>query len=188
MRITGGSNKGRILSAVPKSARIRPTSDKVREAIFSILGQDLSGTNVLDLFSGTGSLGLEALSRGAGSAVFIDHSHESIRLIRKNVELCGYGGSTRILKRDLRNGLPRELVNPEKHFDLVFFDPPYGFMGIPLVMESLSNGHCFSPGARAVVETSSRTTLPARMGELKVVDTRAYGDTRITLFMKKEAV
>lgn len=187
MRITGGSNRGRILSTVPRGARIRPTSDKVREAIFSILGQDLSGANALDLFSGTGSLALEALSRGAASAVFVDHSHESIRLIRKNIKLCGYDGSTQILKGNLENGLPRALANLEKQFDLVFLDPPYGFTGIPFVIEYLLNGNCFSPGARALAETSNHTTLPARVGGLRAVDSRAYGDTRITLFMEKEA-
>ncbi len=185
MRITGGSDSGRILSRVPRSALIRPTSDKVREAIFSILGQHLDGTTVLDLFSGTGSLGLEALSRGAGSAVFIDQSGEAIRLIHKNIALCGYGESTRVLRKDLRKGLPRELSNTQEAFDLVFLDPPYRCTGIPLVMAYLMEDKRLSPGAWAVAETSNQSRLPPQIGYLRVVDTRSYGDTRITFYLNK---
>ncbi|MDZ7699851.1 MAG: 16S rRNA (guanine(966)-N(2))-methyltransferase RsmD [Deltaproteobacteria bacterium] len=185
MRITGGSDSGRILSKIPRSALIRPTSDKVREAIFSILGQDLDGIAVLDLFSGTGSLGLEALSRGAGSAVFIDHSREAIRLIRKNIALCGHGESARVLRKDLRKGLPKALSSTQQPFDLVFLDPPYRFTGIPFVMAYLTKDKRLSPGAWAVAETSTHNRLPPQIGYLRAVDTRSYGDTRITFYVHK---
>ena len=101
MRITGGQVRGRILAS-PQGLKIRPTTDRVREAIFNIIGQDLSGLKVLDLFAGTGCLGLEALSRGALSALFIDNSQQAIKLIKKNLALCGYQTSGTVLRRDLR--------------------------------------------------------------------------------------
>ena len=101
MRITGGHLKGRLLAS-PKGMNIRPTSDQVREAIFSIIGQFLPEVKVLDLFAGTGSLGLETLSRGASYVVFIDNSPQSLKLIRKNVTLCGHQGTSVILNQDLR--------------------------------------------------------------------------------------
>ena len=100
MRITGGRVKARILAS-PKGLIIRPTTDQVREAIFSIIGQNLSGLKVLDLFAGTGSLGLEALSRDALFSFFIDNSQQSISLIKKNIALCEYQNSAFILKMDL---------------------------------------------------------------------------------------
>jgi len=140
---------------------------------------------VLDLFSGTGSLGLEALSRGAGSAVFIDHSREAIRLIHKNIALCGYGESTRVLRKDLRKGLPKELSTTQETFDLVFLDPPYRFTGMPSVMAYLTKDKRLSPGAWAVAETSTDNRLPPQVGDLMAVDTRSYGDTRITFYLNK---
>ena len=101
MRITGGRSKSRRLSAV-KGLNIRPSSDKIRETIFNLIGQDTGGLEVLDLFAGTGSLGIEALSRGASRAVFIDKSKSSIKIIQRNLQLCGFEKSGFILKRDLR--------------------------------------------------------------------------------------
>ncbi|MBW2217733.1 MAG: RsmD family RNA methyltransferase, partial [Deltaproteobacteria bacterium] len=101
MRITGGQVKGRIIAS-PKGMNIRPTSDRVREAIFNLIGQDLSGLKVLDLFAGTGSLGLESLSRGTQHAVFIDNSQQALKLIRKNLVTCGFENSGTVLRRDLK--------------------------------------------------------------------------------------
>ena len=106
MRITGGEARGRHLES-PKGMAIRPTSDRVREAVFNIIGQDLSGIRVLDLFAGTGSLGIEALSRGASHAFFVDNSQKSIYLIKKNLVLCGYQDSASVVKINLRHGIPR---------------------------------------------------------------------------------
>ena len=105
MRITGGHSKGRHLAPL-KGLSIRPTSDKVRESIFNLIGQDLSGLNVLDLFSGTGSLGIEALSRGASWVLFIDNDPQSLNTIRKNLTLCHFEKMGALLKKDLRGGLP----------------------------------------------------------------------------------
>ncbi len=181
MRITGGRSKGRILSS-PKGRRIRPTADRVREAIFNILGQDLSGYHVLDLFSGTGSLGLEALSRRAECVVFIDNLSESIDLIKKNVALCGYQRSGMILRRDLTRGIPWGHAFLKKNFDLVFLDPPYSKNPAPLLLEEISTGERLSAVARVVIETGKMANLPIFFSGLEMVDARVYGDTKISIY------
>jgi len=181
MRISGGRVKGRILSS-PKGLLIRPTSDRVREAIFNILGQDLSGLSVLDIFSGTGSLGLEALSRGAGHVVFLDKLRESIDLIKKNIDLCGYGDSGMTLRRDLTRGIPWGHPLLMKQFDLVFLDPPYSKNLSTPVLSGLSKGKRLSSGARVVVESGKTESLPLSFPSLEMVDARVYGDTKISIY------
>src|ERR1700719_4791175 len=126
MRVVGGSLRGRALAA-PKSQSIRPTADRLREALFNILihayGDPVSGARVLDLFAGTGALGIEALSRGAAFTLFVDDGAEARALIRANVEALGLGGVTRIFRRDAtRLGA----AHPVEPFALAFADPPYG--------------------------------------------------------------
>jgi len=181
MRITGGQVKGRILST-PKGFLIRPTSDRVREAIFNILGQDLSEYSVLDIFSGTGSLGLEALSRGAEHAVFIDRLRESIDLIKKNIDLCGYRDSGMTLRRDLSKGVPWEHPLLIKQFDLVFLDPPYAKNLAPPILAGLSKGERISNRAQIVVESDKTASLPLSFPSLEMVDIRVYGDTKISIY------
>ncbi|MFH1952728.1 MAG: 16S rRNA (guanine(966)-N(2))-methyltransferase RsmD [Pseudomonadota bacterium] len=181
MRITGGRIKGRILST-PKGLLIRPTSDRVREAIFNILGQDLTGFNVLDLFSGTGSLGLEALSRGARHVVFIDNHRKSIELINKNIDLCGYRRSGMILKRDLTRGIPWGYSLLRERFDLVLLDPPYSKNLAPPLLAEISAEQRLSDGARVVVESGKTESMPAAFPQLEMVDARVYGDTRISIY------
>src|SRR5919109_3160617 len=126
MRVVGGRLRGRTLAA-PKSNAIRPTSDRLRESLFNILahayGDPVAGARVLDLFAGTGALGLEAVSRGAAFALFVDDGAEARALIRANVEQLGLGGVTRIFRRDATRLGP---VHPVEPFSLVFLDPPYG--------------------------------------------------------------
>ena len=181
MRITGGKAKGRQLSS-PKGMDIRPTSDRVREAIFSIIGQDLTGLRVLDLFAGTGSLGLEALSRGAQHAVFIDNSQQSIELIKANLTLCRYQESGTILRRDLKK--EGFLSHPvlQQGFDLIFLDPPYGKDLITPLLEKISTTGVLSKWTRVVAELSKTEKLPRAIGNLVMEDTRIYGDTGITIY------
>src|SRR5580765_3936952 len=126
MRVVGGRLRGRALTA-PKSQAIRPTADRLRESLFNILvhgyGDPVSGARVLDLFAGTGALGLEAISRGAAFALFVDDGAEARALLRANVEALGLGGVTRIFRRDATKLGPAHPVEP---FDLAFLDPPYG--------------------------------------------------------------
>src|SRR5437588_11274481 len=126
MRIVGGRLRGRALAA-PKSQAIRPTADRLRESLFNILahayGDPISGARVLDLFAGTGALGLEAVSRGAAFALFVDEGAEARALLRANVEALGLGGTTRIFRRDATRLGPAHPLEP---FGLAFADPPYG--------------------------------------------------------------
>src|SRR5215216_2186632 len=126
MRIVGGRLRGRALAA-PKSRAIRPTADRLREALFNILlhayGDPVSGARVLDLFAGTGALGLEAISRGAAFALFVDDGAEARALLRENVTTLGLGGSTRIFRRDATKLGEAHPIDP---FSLIFLDPPYG--------------------------------------------------------------
>jgi 16S rRNA (guanine966-N2)-methyltransferase len=181
MRITGGLSRGRILLG-PKGRLIRPTADRVREAVFNILGQDLSGYRVLDLFSGTGSIGLEALSRGALYAAFVDNLNESIELIRKNIERCGYGSSSRILIRDLDRGIPWEHPFLRAKFDLVFMDPPYSKDIAPTLVSEIVSGEGLSSKGRIVIETAKTSDFPLSFSGLSKVQSRIYGDTKITIY------
>lgn len=181
MRITGGQARGRLLTSL-KGLNIRPTSELVKESIFNLVGQDLTSLKILDLFAGTGSLGIEALSRGASWALFIDNSQQAIKLINKNLKLCGYEPTGAILKRNLINELP--LKNPlmKKRFDLVFIDPPYNKSLIPPVLRELSDKELLSTPAVVVAEFSKFETLPSISGKLQLVNNKVYGETQINIY------
>jgi 16S rRNA (guanine966-N2)-methyltransferase len=184
MRITGGKIRGRVLSS-PRGMDIRPTTDRVREAIFNIIGQDLSGLKVLDLFAGTGSLGLEALSRGADHAVFIDNSNQSVNLIKKNLALCGFDDSATILKTDLKKG--SRLNHPMlKAIDLIFLDPPYGKDLIIPLLEGMSRTDILKKSSCVVAELSKKEDLPTIIEQLEMTDIRLYGDTKIIIYTTGE--
>ncbi|MBW2065736.1 MAG: 16S rRNA (guanine(966)-N(2))-methyltransferase RsmD [Deltaproteobacteria bacterium] len=180
MRITGGEVKGRNLAAL-KGLDIRPSSDLVREAIFNLIGQQVRG-RVLDLFAGTGALGIEALSRGANEAVFVDLSDQALRLIKKNLKLCGYVERGKVYKRDLSRGLPSRFPWVGKKFDLVFLDPPYGKGLIPPVLKGLVERSILTSPAVLVAESRKEEVLPLSCGDLEVVDIRTYGETKIQVY------
>ena len=181
MRITGGQAKGRLLASL-RGWNIRPTSDRVREAIFNLIGQDVTGFKVLDLFAGTGCLGIEALSRGALWALFIDNSLQSIKLVKKNLALCGFESLGSILKRDLARGLPWKHPLMKKKFDVVFIDPPYEKKIIPPLLKELSERDMLASPAIAVAESSKADTLPGALGKLQQVNSRIYGETKISIY------
>jgi len=185
MRITGGRLRGRRLASF-KGLEIRPTSDRVREAIFDLLGHDLSGERVLDLFAGTGSLGIEAISRGAAWAVFIDHSPKAVELILKNLKLCGVEAQGFVLKKDLLKGLPRSDLLLEQQADLVFLDPPYRKGMIRAVLEELAAHRILASPAIVVGQSEQREVLTSHLRTLKIVKSRTYGNTRITLYRHEE--
>ena len=168
--------RGRALAA-PQSQAIRPTADRLRESLFNILlhayGDPLSGARALDLFAGTGALGIEALSRGAAFALFIDESAEARALIRENVAALGLGGTSRIFRRDATKLGP---VHPLAPFSLAFLDPPYGQGLAGKALASARAGGWFAPGALIVVEEAVNAEFAAPEGFTEV-ERRRYDDT-----------
>ena len=181
MRITGGVSKGRQLSAL-RGHKIRPSSERVREAIFNIIGQDLTGISVLDLFAGSGILGIEALSRGALWGLFIDRSQQSVSLIKKNLTVCGFEKSGSILRRDLSRGLPWKHEMMRRKFGLVFIDPPYGKNMITPILDDLGGKKCLDAPVIIVAESSKFDTLPETFGEIHQVLIRTYGETKLNIY------
>jgi 16S rRNA (guanine966-N2)-methyltransferase len=182
VRIIAGEFRGRRLLG-PRGGAIRPTSDRVREALFSKIAPRLPGARVLDLFAGSGALGLEAVSRGAVRAVFVDQGAESIRIIQANIKACGAQGRCRVI----RGTLPRVLQHLEKDdpfYDLIFMDPPYGKGLVDLVLPNLKN--MVTPDAWVVVEHRSSDRVGSAGGDWVLDETRAYGDTRISFFVRAE--
>jgi 16S rRNA (guanine966-N2)-methyltransferase len=184
MKITGGRAKGRILASL-KGMDIRPTSSKVREAIFNILGQDMTGIKVLDLFAGTGLLGIEALSRGAEGALFIDKSNKSISIINKNLTSCGYQYVCQVVKKEITEGLQLESLSAKEGIDLVFIDPPYGKGIIPPVLKMLSGCGILAQQAVVVTESFKNDQLPETLETLLLSDTRTYGETKIDIYKRE---
>ncbi|SNB45770.1 16S rRNA (guanine(966)-N(2))-methyltransferase RsmD [Geobacter sp. DSM 9736] len=187
MRIVAGSAKGRKL-LVPKGQRVRPTADRVKEAVFSILKTllgDLDGCRVLDIFAGTGNLGIEALSRGAASAVFIDNHRESALTIEKNIRLAGFSEKCRIIQSDALRAL--QAIEKERiRFRLVFLDPPYRIGFAEKVLNHLGTSTVIEPGAVIVTEHSLQENLQDRFGNLQKFDARTYGDTALSFFSPEE--
>jgi 16S rRNA (guanine966-N2)-methyltransferase len=181
MRIVAGEFRGRRLYS-PQKRDIRPTSDRVREAVFSMIAARLPGARVLDLFAGTGALGLEALSRGAIRAVFVDDSSDAIRLIWKNIESCGVqdrvevvqGQADRVLRRFLSKGYGS---NP---FHVAFLDPPYGLGYVEKTIGLLTG--LVSPSGMVVAEHHRKDVLTGRLNDWHLLDQRNYGDTMISFF------
>jgi len=181
MRITGGRLRGRRLASF-KGLEIRPTSDRVREAIFDLIGHHLTGEKVVDIFAGTGSLGIEAISRGAAWALFIDHSPKAIDLIVRNLKLCGFEAQGVALRKDLIKGFPRRHRLFEEKMDLVFVDPPYRKNILPPVLETLALQNILESPSILVTQSEQREVLPPRVRNLEMVKSKTYGDTRITLY------
>ena len=181
MRITGGTFRGRLLAA-PRDMRVRPTSDRTRQAIFNILlhkdfgiGFTLDGAKVIDLFAGTGALGIEALSHGAGWCLLVDDNADSRALQRENVEALNLTGATRIWRRDATD-LGTLSPTAGGPFNLVFLDPPYRKGLIPKALKCLKDGW-LAPNALLVAETESLEPLDAP--GYRIVDDRDYGETRV---------
>jgi 16S rRNA (guanine(966)-N(2))-methyltransferase RsmD len=155
----------------------------VRETIFNLIGQDVAGRVVLDLFAGTGGLGVEALSRGASWVLFIDNFQQAVTLIKKNLVLCRFETMGIVLKRDLRSGLPwKHVLMKEKKFDLVFIDPPYGKGLIPSILKDLSEKRVLAPNADIVVESSVADKLPDSLGSIRRLNRKSYGKTKLTIY------
>ncbi len=179
MRIVGGRFRGRALVA-PDDNRTRPTSDRVREAVFNILahaiaGFALEGAKVLDLFAGTGALGLEALSRGAAFCLFVEEDAQARALIRRNVEALGLTGATKIFRRDAADLGP---AGRNGGFTLAFLDPPYDQGLAERALLSAAAGGWLAPDAIAIIEERKGACIPLPTG-FSALDERSWGDTQV---------
>jgi 16S rRNA (guanine(966)-N(2))-methyltransferase RsmD len=183
VRVVGGSARGRKLLASP-GQRIRPTADRVKESIFNILASrwgTLAGCRVLDVFAGTGNLGIEALSRGAAAAVFIDSHRESAALIRQNLAALGFTDRGRVLCQEALAAL-KFLTAAEHPFGLVFLDPPYRQGLLVQALELLAGSPLLTAQTLVVAEAAGNEVLPATVDQLTAIDRRVYGDTAVTFY------
>ncbi len=193
MRIISGLARGRKLFSPGQSKAIRPTADRTKEALFSIIGDRVISAHVLDLYSGSGALGLEAWSRGASQVVMVDLHQKALELIKRNCVLCLQSNKTStpaapiIIRHDLRRGLK---LNFGKHsvpqqFDLIFLDPPYG-QGLALqTLQDINNSTLCGPNTLIIAEESSAEDLPDSFSNLTLADHRQYGDTSFWLYTFK---
>lgn len=185
MRVVAGTAGGRRL-VTPRGMDIRPTSDKVKESMFSILIGvigSVEGCRVLDIFAGTGNLGIEALSRGASSAVFVDSGRQAGSIIPKNLQLTGFTDKGRLVAKDFRSALSM-LESLSERFDLVFLDPPYKKGLLEQCLERLGSSRILGDDALVVAEYSSKEEPGSEFGTLHRFDNRVYGDTALAFFTK----
>jgi len=177
MRVVAGELRGRRLSSVP-GRETRPTSDRARAGVFDWLRERVSGARVLDLFAGTGALGIEALSRGAREAVFVERSRSALRVLRGNLTALGLEGRARVVERDLARGLG-PLAAKGSGFQLVFADPPYEGDWLARLVSCETLFRILEPGAVVIAERSARRppAQPPRGGALELRGTKRYGET-----------
>jgi 16S rRNA (guanine966-N2)-methyltransferase len=176
MRVTGGTGRGRQLKA-PAGSGVRPTSDKVKQALFNILGQRVAGSVFLDLYAGAGGVGIEALSRGAERVVFVDASRESVKTIRQNIERTGFGDSATVIQSGTEPFL-KKLSGP---YDVVFLDPPYAAELAPLLQLVASAG-ILKPDTVVIAEHFKKQPSPGRAGALMLFREARYGDTVLAFY------
>lgn len=178
MRIIGGANKGKKLYS-RHGPETRPTGEKVREAIFNIQARDIPRAHVLDLFAGTGAFGLEALSRGADQAVFIESDDRAISAIKKNIRICGAENRAQCIKWDISRDL-NCIRSIRPGFDLVFMDPPYYDEFISLTLKHLEACMCLKNEAVIIIEHGTRTPFPEIYPPFFMADRRRYGKSLVT--------
>ena len=192
MRIISGTAKGRkLIAPAEQTSAIRPTSDRAREALFSILGNRVSQANVLDLFAGTGAIGLEAFSRNAASVIFVDNDASALKILKKNILLChtGYTGhcEIRVIKHNLSHSLPLNKLPKQldSDFDLIFADPPYPKNLSINIINLLNSSSLLSPSGLLVVEERFNINLPTDFSNIVLVDKRTYGEAMFSFYEKK---
>ena len=178
LRIIGGAFKGKKLYSV-RDMSIRPTADRLRESIFNILSHRVLDAVLLDLFSGTGALGIEALSRGAESALFVDNRKGALSVLKRNIESCKLDQKTRIIKWNIRQNLNCIRSN-KPNFDLIFLDPPYDKNLIKPTLLNLDKSHSLKKGACIVIEHSLFETIPTDLFAFDLLDQRKYGKTLVS--------
>lgn len=179
MRVIAGTVRGHRLKA-PRGWPGRPTADRVKEALFNILAARLPGSSFLDLFAGTGNVGIEALSRGAARAVFVEKDVRAVHTIGENLAATGFEGRAQVLKRDMAVAI-RELAGRE-HFDLIFVDPPYGQALERAALDLIGAYGLPASAGWVVVESSKREILPREANGLTLFRQERYGDTLLSFY------
>jgi 16S rRNA (guanine(966)-N(2))-methyltransferase RsmD len=178
MRIISGTAKGKKLYS-PGGMGIRPTADRVKESVFNILGDQWEGIRGLDLFCGTGSLGLEAVSRGAHEVVFVEKSRSALNVLRKNISLCGFDQNATVLAMSVPRGLSL-MRQRRKSFHIIFADPPYGKGWVEKTIRQILANSVLSGDGMVVMEHASYESPTRDHGELVTVRQETYGDTTIS--------
>ena len=186
MRIIAGEAKGRHIKA-PRGRTTRPMRDLVREAVFSMLGSRTQGARVLDLFAGSGSLGLEALSPGAAEVVFVDYASQPVRIIQENMDMLGMAGKGRVVRAEVLDYL-QKARSTERPFDLIFIDPPYK---IDLkyrqeMLKRIAEGGFLAPSAAVIIEAPLRSLPPQSPAGMIFRERRRYGETAVDVYVNKE--
>jgi len=178
LRVISGCIKGRKLQTISGQA-VRPTADRVKEAMFNILAGKPFSANVLDLFAGSGALGIEAISRGAQKAVFIDRDTKTLSVLRKNIAHCGISEKADIVQWNIERNLYC-LKSYAYSFDLVFMDPPYRRNLVSATIKHLMHINCLASGAEMVIEHEPEYQIDTGLPALTLMDTRRYGSTQLT--------
>lgn len=181
MRIVAGSARGRVLAAPKSDDVIRPTADRVRQTLFNVIGQSCEGLTVLDLFAGTGALGLEAVSRGALKAVLVDRGVEALSLCRTNTQALRFEERVEIIPADALAAI-RSLGKQGRVFELVFSDPPYAMTAGVSVLQALAEAKIVAEGGLAVIEHGQAEALPERVGPFERIDERGSGAAVVAIF------
>lgn len=191
MRITAGNLKGRKINfkkaqkAAKKENALRPTSSKVRESIFNIIGALISDAQFIDLYAGTGAVGIEALSRGASAVFFVEADRKRTEQIEKMLKDCGYISRANIIRGEASAFIAKAVKEGLK-FDIVFLDPPYHEGELERILPLLSNGEMLNEEGIIIAEHTSKKKLPDEIGRLVKKKDYKYGDTMLTLFRKKQ--
>jgi 16S rRNA (guanine(966)-N(2))-methyltransferase RsmD len=181
MRIISGTSKGRRLWA-QKGQAVRPTSDRVKQSVFNILGDAVEGKRVLDLFAGTGNLGIEALSRGAKKALFVEKERQALRLIQRNLFQCGMNDRSEILPKDVRRAI-RVLHQRGDSFDVILMDPPYEKGLIHQTLIQLQSHPIHHRDSILIIEHVRREPLPKTLAGWDLIREREMGDTVISFLI-----
>ncbi|HJV44138.1 MAG TPA: 16S rRNA (guanine(966)-N(2))-methyltransferase RsmD [Bacillota bacterium] len=184
MRVISGTRKGNPLSAVPGKGT-RPTVDKVKESIFNMIGPYFDGGIALDLYAGTGGLGIEALSRGVDKVIFVDMNRKAIDIIKQNLEVTHFSEQAEVYKNEASRAL-KALVKRGLKLDLIFLDPPYAEQKVESEIAILFDYELLNPNARIVVETDVDIVLVDRIGGVEKVKEVEYGNTRVTVYENRD--
>lgn len=180
MRIISGSRKGLKLNPIPKGSKSRPCSDKLKESLFNILTPIKDGARVLDLFAGSGQIGIEFLSRGAGSLILVESNNHMCRLIDRNLEKAAYLDRAKLFRGDYR----RFLRKKEETFDYIFMDPPYGFSMESEAIDLINKNNILSDEGLLIIETGEKVNINSYSEELDKILDRLYGQSRLIIYKK----